>query len=635
MASDYYDNGSVYGGVVTPISVPPIPPPPPLQNKVYVALTLSDGDNAQYMQHAMYQNWQSSARGTVPLGWTVQPLTADCDPGMLNYFWSTATTNDCLVTGPSGAGYTHMENWNTGNITLYTKASNPYLQRTGIRTVSIWDNVSTFTGDAFATNCPTLVGIYDNYDGYFTTEYLGLPGFGFPSNGSYNSTVASLQYAITNLAASWSGTSPMFIPVQAVAWDITPANCQTILNSLSPAKYVVVRPDQMFLLYQESLGQGKGGAVPYVATPPASQSAYAGATVNFSVIASGTSPLSYQWLENGTNLPGATASTYTRSNVQLSDEGNYQVMVTNLYGSALSGIAVLNFGGQPLSFNGSGINWMVTDNGFYAYSPSAISGNVLTLTDGAGGENRSCFLNSPQYIEAFTASFVYQAGGNKAADGASFCIQNDPRGSSALGGGGGQLGVGASPQITPSIELELNLYTGNSEKVGYLVATNGLTGSNGGNGNYLAPGNILINSGDPIGITVNYANPQMTLAFTDTVAHASYTTNIYVGDLSQLLGANAAYVGFTAADGGATAIQTISNFSFASFPEASIGANGGNFLVSWPAGTPGYALQQNSSLTATNWVNVAGPSISTNGLNQVTTPNNGSNLYYRLILPAP
>jgi hypothetical protein len=635
MASDYFDNGSVYGGVVTSISVPPIPPPPALQNKVYVSLTLSDGDNVQYMQHAMYQNWQSSARGTIPLGWTVQPLTADCDPGMLNYYWSTATTNDCLIAGPSGAGYTHAENWSSGNIAFYTKASNPYFQRTGIRVSSIWDNVSTATGDAYATNCPTLIGIDDESDGYFTGDYLTLAGMGFPSDGSYNSTISSLVYAITNTAANWNGSSPMFIPVQAVAWDITPANCQTIVSSLNTSEYIVVRPDQLFLLYQESIGKGKGGAAPYVTTPPASQSVTAGADVTFSAVASGNAPLSYQWLKNGTNLPGATTSTYARSDVQLSDEGNYQVVVTNLYGSITSSVAVLNFGYQPLGFNGSGVNWTVSDNGFYPYSAPVVTGNVLTLTDGAGGENRSIFSDIPQYIGAFKASFVYQAGGNKAADGATFCIQNDPRGPSALGGGGGSLGIGSSTPISPSIELELNLFTGNSQKVGYLLETNGLTGANGGNGNYLAPGNVQINSGDPVAITLNYANPQMTLTFTDAVAQTSFTTNLVVGNLTQLLGTNAAFVGFTAADGGSTAVQTISNFSFVSFPEADINANGSNLLVFWPGGTPGYALQQNSDLATTNWVNVTNPSLVTNGLNQVTVPNNQSSQFYRLILPLP
>jgi hypothetical protein len=288
-----------------------------------------------------------------------------------------------------------------------------------------------------------------------------------------------------------------------------------------------------------------------------------------------------------------------------------------------------------LGFNGNGFNWKVSENGYNINSPPVITGNVLALTDGADYEDRGFFFNSPQYIGAFTASFVYQAGGSKAADGAAFCIQDDPRGPSALGGSGGQLGVGSASQITPSIELELNLYTGSSEKAGYKVETNGLTGANGGNGNYLAPGNVQINSGDPVAVTVNYADPQMTLTFTDAVAHTAFTTNLNVGSLTHFLGTNAAYVGFTGADGGASSIQTISNFLFLSFPAAAIGAHGTNLLVSWPGGTPGYALQQNFNLTTTNWVNVTNQAVLTNGVNQATMPNNGGSLFYRLILPLP
>jgi hypothetical protein len=635
ITSDFFDNATIYSGDVTPISVPQIPPLPPLQNKIYVSITLSEGDNAQYMQHAMYLNWQSSARGTIPLGWTVQPLLADLDPGMLNYYWNTATTNDCLVSGPSGGGYTHIEYWSSANVAAYTAAANSYLQRSGVRTITIWDTVSTATADAYATNCQTLVGVNDQSGGYYTGTDLKLPVLGLPANGSYASTVAGLVNAITNTAANWNGASPMFIPVQGIAWDITPADCQTVVSSLDPAKYIVVRPDQLFLLYQQSIGAGKGGAAPFVATPPVSQSAYAGANVAFTVIASGTSPLSYQWLLNGTNIPGATASLHTRPTVQLPDAGNYSVVVTNDYGSVTSSIAVLTFGNQPLAFNGGGLNWTVSDSGYAVYSPMAITGNVLTLTDGGGGEDRSCFFNEPQYIGAFTASFVYQAGGNKAADGADFCIQNDPRGASALGGGGGELGIGPASPVSPSLAVELNLYTGNGEKVGYLIGTNGLTGSSGGNGNYITPGAVQINSGNPIRIAINYANPLMTLTFTDTVAHASSTTNMNVGDLTQLLGTNVAYIGFTGADGGVSSLQTISNFSFLSFPAAKISASGTGLLLSWPGGTPGYSLQQNPDLTTTNWVNVTNQIILTNGLNVFSAPYSGSNSFYRLLPPAP
>jgi hypothetical protein len=636
MASDLFDNASVYGGVATPISIPPIPPAPPLQNKVYVSMTLSDGDNVQYMQHTMKMNWGNAARGTVPIGWTVQPLLADFDPGMLNYFWSTATTNDCLVAGPSGAGYNRINYWSAGNVASFTRASNPYLQNTGIRTVTVWLTLSSATGNAFATNCPTLLGVNDQNNGYYTTRYGTLPVIGFPSTGNYATYASNLLNSITNTAASWNGSSPMFIAAQARSWSVTPADCQNVANSLDPAKYVVVRPDHLFLLYQQAAGQGKGGAAPYVAVPPASRAAGLGSNVTFSVTASGTSPLSYQWRRNGTNISGATNTTYTRSNVQASDTGNYQVVVTNLYGAVTSSVAALTFGYQPVTFKGNGLNWTVNQNaGYYPYSTPAIADNVLTLTDGGGSEARSFFYNSPQYIGAFQATFTYQAGGNKAADGVTFCIQNDPRGKAALGGGGGQLGVGTANPITPSLELELNLYAGGGQTVGYTVLSNGLTGAAGGNGNYRPPGSVQINSGHPINITMNYANQQMALTFTDPVAQTSFTTNLNVGDLTQLIGTNTASIGFTGASGGSTSVQTISNFSFVSIPSASIQLSGTNVLISWSAAAPGYLPQQNSDLTGNNWLNLTNQAIVTNGLNQVTAPAGASLLFYRLRLPLP
>lgn len=636
MASDLFDNGTVYGGVTTNISIPVIPTAPPLQNKIYVSITLSDGDNVQYMQHTMYQNWQTSARGKVPIGWTVQPLLADFDPEMLNYYWSTATTNDCLVTGPSGAGYTRINYWSAANVTNYAKASSHYLQRTGIRVATVWLTVSGATGITYATNCPTLLGADDYGDGYYMKNYNGVPFAGFPSNGNYISTNATaffgasnLVNVVTNTAASWNGNSPMFISIEGDAWTIHPSDCQTFAGSLN-TNFVVVRPDHLFLLYRESAGLGWPGSAPYVAQQPVSQSAVVGTNITFNVIASGTGPLSYQWQMDSTNIPGATAAKYTKSNVQITDAGNYQAVIANSYGSVTSSVAVITFGSQPVGLNGNGLDWTVNQNaGYLVYGTPTFGGNVMTLTDGAGSEAQSIFFSSPQYIGAFQAEFTYQAGGNRAADGASFCIQNDPRGPTALGGGGGSLGVSG---ITPSIELEFNLYTGGSQNVGYTVLTNGLTGASGANGNYHTPGNVNVGGGDPIDVTIDYANGQMALTFTDAVAHASFSTNLLVGDLTQLLGTNAAWVGFTGADGGSTSVQTISNFSFTSMPSAAIQPNAGNVLLSWPGGTPGFTLQENGNLTTANWINVTNAAVLTNGYNQVTIPAT-TNMYYRLALP--
>lgn len=148
-----------------------------------------------------------------------------------------------------------------------------------------------------------------------------------------------------------------------------------------------------------------------------------------------------------------------QANVQSSDSGNYQVVITNLYGGVSSSMAVLTFGSQPLTFNGNGLNWVINqNNGYFVYSPPAIAGNVLTLTDGNSSEARSFFFAIPQYIGAFKAAFTYQAGANRAGDGVTFCLQSDLRGSGALGRGGGSLGIGTVNPIIPSLALELNLY---------------------------------------------------------------------------------------------------------------------------------------------------------------------------------
>ena len=66
-----------------------------------------------------------------------------------------------------------------------------------------------------------------------------------------------------------------------------------------------------------------------------------GGNAAFSVTATGTSPLSYQWRFNGASIGGATASSYTRSNVQTGDAGSYSVIVTNVAGTVTSSNAVL------------------------------------------------------------------------------------------------------------------------------------------------------------------------------------------------------------------------------------------------------------------------------------------------------
>ncbi|MBP9900792.1 MAG: immunoglobulin domain-containing protein [Verrucomicrobia bacterium] len=81
--------------------------------------------------------------------------------------------------------------------------------------------------------------------------------------------------------------------------------------------------------------------VPSITTQPASQTVTAGANVSFTVAASGTAPLSYQWRLNGGNIGGATSATLTLTSVTTGQTGSYSCVVSNGAGSATSSAAVL------------------------------------------------------------------------------------------------------------------------------------------------------------------------------------------------------------------------------------------------------------------------------------------------------
>ncbi|MGH9720618.1 MAG: PQQ-dependent sugar dehydrogenase [Bryobacteraceae bacterium] len=81
---------------------------------------------------------------------------------------------------------------------------------------------------------------------------------------------------------------------------------------------------------------------PTISTHPVSQTISAGQPVTFSVTASGTPPLNYQWQRNGSNIGGATSSSYTIAAVSSGDNGaQFQCVVSNSAGSAASNSATL------------------------------------------------------------------------------------------------------------------------------------------------------------------------------------------------------------------------------------------------------------------------------------------------------
>jgi alpha-tubulin suppressor-like RCC1 family protein len=89
---------------------------------------------------------------------------------------------------------------------------------------------------------------------------------------------------------------------------------------------------------------------------PYSQKAYLKDEVTFAPAFLGASPMSCQWLKNGTNLPGGNRASLTLPDVQWADAGLYQLVVSNIFGTARSAEAQLTvtdltpfFDEQPIS----------------------------------------------------------------------------------------------------------------------------------------------------------------------------------------------------------------------------------------------------------------------------------------------
>ncbi|MBI5768497.1 MAG: immunoglobulin domain-containing protein [Verrucomicrobia bacterium] len=90
-----------------------------------------------------------------------------------------------------------------------------------------------------------------------------------------------------------------------------------------------------------ALRDASNESAPFITTHPVAQAAQVGQTVSMAVVASGATPLSYQWRKDGAAITGETNASLTLSNIQLLSAGSYDVVVTNSVGAVTSSAATL------------------------------------------------------------------------------------------------------------------------------------------------------------------------------------------------------------------------------------------------------------------------------------------------------
>ncbi len=353
--------GSATGGPATlTVNTPPVITTPPANQTVNVGQTAS---------------FSVVASGTAPLTYQWFKNGTAIGGATSSSYMTSAT-----VSGDSGSLFTVTVTNSVGSATggpaTLTVITPPAITTAPIGQTVTSGQTATFSVTASGTG-PLTYQWYDNgapVSGATSSSYTTPPTTGSNSGSIYTVTVTNAGGTVTSPPATLTVNTPPVIT--------TPPANQTV-NAGQTASFSVVASGTAPLTYQwfkngtaiggatsssyttpatvsgdngalftvtvtNSAGSATGGPAtltvnspPAITTPPASQTIIVGQTGSFTVVASGTGPLTYQWYDNGTLIPGATSSSYTTPVTTATGTSQYTVTVTNSIGNATSAPATL------------------------------------------------------------------------------------------------------------------------------------------------------------------------------------------------------------------------------------------------------------------------------------------------------
>lgn len=206
-----------------------------------------------------------------------------------------------------------------------------------------------------------------------TASTLSLTSVQASDAGAYAVDVTNAAGSVTSAGATLAVVVAPVITTQPVGFEVIqgqPANLSVVASGTAPLTYQWKKDGTILpgftasamsfasaqpsnagsyaVTVSNSAGQVPSNAAivvvvvpPGITTQPANQTVNLGQPASFSVVATGTAPLSYQWKKGGIDVAGATASIYSIPAVQAADMASYSVNVTNAAGSLMSASAAL------------------------------------------------------------------------------------------------------------------------------------------------------------------------------------------------------------------------------------------------------------------------------------------------------
>jgi len=284
------------------------------------------------------QQGMSDAPGAMMVNGKILCITSPAgsyNPPAVFYEFDPGTTNFTQVSGPDGTGSTtityecRMLDLPDGTV-LFTTGNSLYIYQPG--------------GTPLAAAQPAVSSITQNPDGSYHltgTQLNGISegaayGDDAQMNSNYplvrmtNNATGNVYYARTY---NWSSTGVMtgtnLVTTEFAALPAVPAGTYSLVvvaNGIASTAIplTIISP-------------------PIIQSQPAPVISFAGGSATFSIAASGTTPLFYQWSRNSLPIAGATNTSYTTNNLQNSDTGSYySCLISNIYGTTNSLAATLS-----------------------------------------------------------------------------------------------------------------------------------------------------------------------------------------------------------------------------------------------------------------------------------------------------
>jgi glucose/arabinose dehydrogenase len=289
---------------------------------------------------------------------------------------------------PFTGGTTRSKVWAYGVRNPYTLASDPLSSKLYVNDVgeSTWEEVNDATLGGRNFGWPDTEGSGSNLIYRYATNRVDNPPNG---QGCAISGGTFFNGAISNYPSTYNGK--YFFLDYCGGWidyinpSVTSPTRTLFASGLPSGMLYIKQNPNDGNLYYININNGSvykvvyNSPVPVITQHPQNRIVPVGGTATFTVSATGTAPLSYQWKKNGVNITGATSATYTITNVQLSHAGTYTVTVSNSGGSVTSNPATLTVTTPPVAAISSPSNGAV----FRAGDVISYSGSGTDNEDGS------------------------------------------------------------------------------------------------------------------------------------------------------------------------------------------------------------------------------------------------------------